>query len=145
MTNPQPRRLLAGKRAKIRAHAVERKTSLRSLGPRVSASRMVRDYVEEMYEPAAARADALGENGGARAKELAGWKQLVAKAWPSVRIPRRRSRSAISDRSSGPLRASICSIDRTAFDGCSPVTPSWRRRRCALAIRRSITSGTSHA
>jgi starch phosphorylase len=47
---------------------------------------MVRDYVEEMYEPAAARADALAENGGARAKELAGWKQRVAKAWPSVRI-----------------------------------------------------------
>ena len=33
------------------------KASLRSLGPRVSASRMVRDYVEQMYEPAAPKAD----------------------------------------------------------------------------------------
>ena len=73
------------------------KTSLRSLGPRVSASRMVRDYVEEMYEPAAARADALAENGGARAKELAGWKQRVAKAWPSVRIESVESDATLVD------------------------------------------------
>jgi starch phosphorylase len=73
------------------------KTSLRSLGPRVSASRMVRDYVEEMYEPAAARADALAENGGARAKELAAWKQRVAKAWPSVRIDSVESDATLVD------------------------------------------------
>ncbi|MDQ3146236.1 MAG: alpha-glucan family phosphorylase, partial [Actinomycetota bacterium] len=34
------------------------KASLASLGPKVSASRMVRDYVEHLYEPTAARADA---------------------------------------------------------------------------------------
>ena len=35
------------------------KSSLRSLGPQVVASRMVRDYVEQLYEPTAAQADAL--------------------------------------------------------------------------------------
>jgi glycogen phosphorylase len=62
------------------------KASLQSLGPRVSASRMVRDYVEHMYEPAAARADVLTAGGGTRARELAAWKQRVMKAWPSVGI-----------------------------------------------------------
>ncbi|MDQ1566163.1 MAG: glycogen phosphorylase, partial [Actinomycetota bacterium] len=62
------------------------KKSLRSLGPQVSASRMVRDYVEEMYEPAAVRADSLAAAGGERAKALSAWKQQVARAWAEVRV-----------------------------------------------------------
>ena len=62
------------------------KASLRSLGPRVSASRMVRDYVEEMYEPAAARAEVMTAGVGVRARDLAAWKERVGKAWPDVRV-----------------------------------------------------------
>ena len=62
------------------------KASLRSLGPQVSASRMVRDYVEQMYEPAAVRTESLGEAGGERAKALAAWKQQLARAWSAVRV-----------------------------------------------------------
>jgi starch phosphorylase len=62
------------------------KASLRSLGPQVSASRMVRDYVEQMYEPAAVRADTLGAKSGERAKALSAWKQAMTRAWPAVRI-----------------------------------------------------------
>jgi starch phosphorylase len=62
------------------------KASLRSLGPQVSASRMVRDYVEEMYEPAATRVDTLTAGGGERAKALSAWKQALARAWPAVRV-----------------------------------------------------------
>ena len=51
--------------------------SLRSLGPAVSASRMVRDYVEDMYEPAAGHGEALAADGHARAKALAAWKRRV--------------------------------------------------------------------
>ena len=51
------------------------KDSLSSLGPRVQASRMVRDYVTQMYEPMAKRADALTARGFARAKDLAAWKR----------------------------------------------------------------------
>ncbi|MDP8987668.1 MAG: alpha-glucan family phosphorylase, partial [Actinomycetota bacterium] len=62
------------------------KSSLASLGPRVSASRMVRDYVEGLYEPTAARADALAANSWARARDLAVWKERVAAAWKGVHV-----------------------------------------------------------
>ena len=51
------------------------KDAYASLGPRVTASRMVRDYVQEYYEPAAAAADCrrLGRRGpGPRAGRMAG-------------------------------------------------------------------------
>jgi starch phosphorylase len=62
------------------------KASLRSLGPKVMASRMVRDYLREMYEPIAAQSDALAENHRARARELAAWKKRVTAAWPEVKV-----------------------------------------------------------
>jgi glycogen phosphorylase len=64
------------------------KASLASLGPQVTASRMVGDYVERFYEPTAARADALAADGGARAVALAGWKQRVAEEWHGVHVDR---------------------------------------------------------
>ena len=61
--------------------------SLRSLGPRVQAERMVRDYVTAMYAPAARSSRALAGGGTfAPARELAAWKQRMAKSWPGVRI-----------------------------------------------------------
>ncbi|MCI0347696.1 MAG: alpha-glucan family phosphorylase, partial [Chloroflexi bacterium] len=62
------------------------KASLRSLGPQVSAARMVRDYVEELYEPTAARGVVLAADGWRRARELSAWKQRVAGAWGGVRV-----------------------------------------------------------
>ncbi|MGH9182488.1 MAG: alpha-glucan family phosphorylase [Acidimicrobiales bacterium] len=62
------------------------KASLASLGPRVSASRMIRDYVAQLYEPTAARADQLAATGHRRARALTAWRARVAAAWPSVRI-----------------------------------------------------------
>ncbi|HWG63256.1 MAG TPA: alpha-glucan family phosphorylase [Streptosporangiaceae bacterium] len=66
--------------------------TLRALGPRVQASRMVREYVEHLYIPAARASRALSD-GSARepgsfqaARELAAWKRRVLKAWPGVRI-----------------------------------------------------------
>jgi starch phosphorylase len=64
--------------------------TLRTLGPKVQATRMVRDYVTELYLPAArsslalAASDQAGEFSGAR--ELAAWKARVTKAWPQVGI-----------------------------------------------------------
>jgi starch phosphorylase len=49
---------------------------------------MVRDYVEQMYEPIAMRADALSEAKYARARALARWKQRVVAAWPGVHVAR---------------------------------------------------------
>jgi starch phosphorylase len=62
------------------------KASLRSLGPRVVASRMVRDYVEQLYEPIGATADTLTAQRLTRARALASWKQRVLSEWDGVRI-----------------------------------------------------------
>ena len=62
--------------------------TFRSLGPKVQAERMVREYATALYVPAAVAsrhlADADGEFGPAR--ELAAWKQRVVRAWPQLRI-----------------------------------------------------------
>jgi starch phosphorylase len=62
------------------------KSSWASLGPLVTASRMVRQYVTELYEPAATAADAVAADGAVRARELAAWTQRVAAAWPGVQV-----------------------------------------------------------
>ena len=71
--------------------------SLVTLGPVVTASRMVRDYVEAMYEPAASHGDQLAENEHARARALAEWKSRVATLWDQVTIETFDSDSAASD------------------------------------------------
>jgi starch phosphorylase len=74
--------------------------TVRTLGPKAQATRMVRQYVTELYAPAAQASRALagrinvGEAGGsgnggdefAAARELAAWKQRVIGAWPGVRV-----------------------------------------------------------
>jgi starch phosphorylase len=57
-----------------------------SLGPFVTAARMVRDYVTDLYEPAAASAQGVAADGWQRARSLAAWKLKVMAAWPSVRV-----------------------------------------------------------
>ena len=59
--------------------------TLRSLGPKVLADRMVNDYVATLYQPAAEAARAL-DHDFTGAKELADWKRRVREGWPSVRI-----------------------------------------------------------
>ena len=62
------------------------KSNLVSLGPAVVASRMVRDYVTELYEPTAAAANVLRGDGFARARSLAEWKGRVRSEWAGVKI-----------------------------------------------------------
>jgi starch phosphorylase len=69
-----------------RAWASRIKASVRSLGPKVLAARMVRDYFREMYEPAAAHSDALSAQEFHRARDLAAWKRRVEAAWPEVKV-----------------------------------------------------------
>ncbi|WP_345893820.1 hypothetical protein [Nocardioides sp. TF02-7] len=56
-----------------------------SLGPKVLATRMVRDYVRRLYTPATVNARALNSD-YAGARELAHWKAKVRGAWPGVRV-----------------------------------------------------------
>jgi starch phosphorylase len=62
------------------------KHSLQTLGPRVEASRMVRDYVDNMYEPAAVHDTHMRAEGCTRAKAFAAWRERVTRAWPGVRV-----------------------------------------------------------
>jgi starch phosphorylase len=57
-----------------------------SLGPFVTAARMVRDYTTAMYEPAAASAHAVAADDWALARSLAAWKAGVAERWGLVRV-----------------------------------------------------------
>ncbi|MFJ2808132.1 alpha-glucan family phosphorylase [Kitasatospora sp. NPDC087271] len=60
--------------------------TLVTLGPKVLAGRMVREYVERLYTPAALaqRELAAAEHHGAL--ELAAWKAKVREAWQAVRV-----------------------------------------------------------
>lgn len=62
------------------------KDSLDSLGPKVEAYRMVRDYTEQYYEPTARATDALSASGYRRARELAAWKTKVVGAWDQIKV-----------------------------------------------------------
>lgn len=59
------------------------KTSLATLGHQVMASRMVKDYTTDFYEPAARRADMMNVE---EARSLAEWKHRVRSAWSGVKI-----------------------------------------------------------
>lgn len=57
--------------------------TLTVLGPKVLAGRMVREYVERLYAPAA---HAHRATSGTAARELALWKARVRAAWPGVAV-----------------------------------------------------------
>jgi starch phosphorylase len=84
------------------------KHNFTSLGPAVLASRMVRDYTERLYLPAATSSRRLRAGGHAASRELGEWKRQVTEAWAGVRV--RRVESAEEDRSLGvrlPVRALV--------------------------------------
>ncbi|HEY2814493.1 MAG TPA: alpha-glucan family phosphorylase, partial [Acidimicrobiales bacterium] len=62
------------------------KSSLQSLGPQVNAARMVRDYVEDLYEPTAAQTDRLSQDDFQPAHALAAWKARVLAEWDGVKV-----------------------------------------------------------
>ncbi len=60
--------------------------TLRSLGPKVQAERMVREYVTALYVPAANASRTLDADDFGPARELAAWKKRVVQAWPGVTV-----------------------------------------------------------
>jgi starch phosphorylase len=60
--------------------------TLKSLGPKVLATRMVRDYVRQLYAPAAQARTAMLDDECAGAKDLAAWKSWVTGAWKDVAV-----------------------------------------------------------
>jgi starch phosphorylase len=60
--------------------------TLRVTGPKVLATRMVRDYVQQLYVPAAGSARSLAEDGYGTARREAAWRTHLLEAWPGVRV-----------------------------------------------------------
>jgi starch phosphorylase len=60
--------------------------TLQSLGPKVLASRMVRDYVVDLYAPATGSSRSLARDGYAGARDLSAWTARVRAGWPGVRV-----------------------------------------------------------
>ncbi len=60
--------------------------TLATLRPRVQASRMVQEYVEGYYAPAARSSASVLADGFAGARELAGYRSRVRDAWNRVRV-----------------------------------------------------------
>ena len=60
--------------------------TLQVLGPKVLASRMVRDYAVEYYAPAAAACHKVIDDDFAGARSVAAYRRKVEAAWPSVKV-----------------------------------------------------------
>ncbi len=60
--------------------------SIRSVTPVFNTQRMVQEYSDKMYEPAAAAAARLGSDGAAKAREVSAWKKQIRQLWSQVRI-----------------------------------------------------------
>lgn len=60
--------------------------SIRSVVPVFNTHRMVKEYNERLYEPAARGHEILAAAGGKKAVELSKWKDSIRKAWPEIRI-----------------------------------------------------------
>ena len=61
--------------------------TLATLRPRVEATRMLREYVQDWYAPAARSAALLIRDDFAGARELAAYRERLNAAWPHVHIP----------------------------------------------------------
>jgi starch phosphorylase len=60
--------------------------TLTTLRPQVQATRMVREYVEDWYGPAARSAARIATDGYAPARELAAFRARLNAAWPAVSV-----------------------------------------------------------
>jgi starch phosphorylase len=60
--------------------------TLATLSPELSADRMVKEYVERLYVPAARAERTIGASSYQPARDLAAWKSRVIAAWPGVHV-----------------------------------------------------------
>ncbi|MFJ4893717.1 glycosyltransferase family 1 protein [Streptomyces sp. NPDC088788] len=88
--------------------------TLTHLGPKVLAGRMVREYVERLYAPAAHAHRSLTADA---ARELAGWKARVRTAWPQVTVDHLEATSATT---TAELGASLSLRVRVGLGDLSP-------------------------
>ena len=97
------------------------KHTLATLGPKVLAGRMLRDYVLDLYAPAALSGRRLGADEHTVAKALAAWKLRVAKLWDGVTVEHVES-SGVGQ--SPQLGARLAVRATVALDGLEPADVS---------------------
>ncbi|WP_455360905.1 alpha-glucan family phosphorylase [Streptomyces sp. SYSU K21746] len=91
--------------------------TLASLGPKLLAGRMVREYVERLYAPAARAHRALDPEA---ARELAAWKVRVRGAWPRVAVDHVEALAATAVNGTAELGSTLALRVRVALDGLQP-------------------------
>jgi starch phosphorylase len=64
------------------------KRSIATISPRFNTTRMVSEYVNKFYAPAAAAGRRFAANNFAVAHDIADWKSRIRAAWPGVRLRR---------------------------------------------------------
>ncbi len=123
--------------------------TLKSLGPRCSPDRMVRDYVMRLYSPAAHSSRTLnGDYAGAQ--QFADWKRKVRAGWSSVTIDHVES-SGVSDApeigTCSRSRAFVSlgelspdDVDVQVVHGRSGTRTTWPRRRSPHSFSSRPTS-----
>jgi glycogen phosphorylase len=92
------------------------KEAIRTLAPAFSMRRMLKDYTEQLYQPALRHGEQMDEDRFQLARELAAWKQRVAAAWDGVSI-----------RAIGPLEGQVAVGQSTpveAFVRLGALTPA---------------------
>ena len=83
---------------------------MRKLCPVFNTNRMVAQYVEEHYLPAAQRYRSLASDNLTRAKSLAGWEASIRTHWGYVRVEQTTVRATGAASSSRPA----CDWDRSS-------------------------------
>ncbi|THA24425.1 alpha-glucan family phosphorylase [Streptomyces sp. RKND-216] len=91
--------------------------TLRRLAPKVPADRMVREYVERLYAPAARAHRNLD---GTAAGRLAAWKSRVREEWPRVAVDRVEHAGAGVEGASLELGSSLTVRVRVALGALTP-------------------------
>ncbi|MEU4494511.1 alpha-glucan family phosphorylase [Streptomyces sp. NBC_00210] len=91
--------------------------TLSTLGPKVLAGRMVREYVERLYAPAAQAHRALDAD---TARELSAWKARVRVAWPQVAVDHVEALEQAAASGTAELGDTLALRVRVALGGLQP-------------------------
>jgi len=77
-----------GKYGYSQAWVTMAKRSMESVLPKFNMSRVVNEYIERLYCPAAEQGRVLARDGLSVARDLADWKSRVKNAWPAIELER---------------------------------------------------------
>ena len=86
------------------------KNSIATIAPHYTMKRQLDDYYSKFYEKLAARSRELHANDNKLAKEIAGWKEVVAERWDSICVTESNI-GALQDGVTGETKAITCTID----------------------------------